>query len=52
MVLFTDLNVIQQSGGVQFDLVLVLIDKECILTEEYCIVDHFSIKKVFKLSQL
>lgn len=52
MVLFTDWDVIYQGGGVQFDLVLVLSDRECILTEEYCIVDHFSIKEVFKLSQL
>ena len=52
MVLITDRDMIQQDGGVQFDLVLVLIDRECILTEEYCIVDHFSIKEVFKLSHL
>ena len=37
---------IQQGGGVQFDLVLTVSDFECILTEEYCIVDHLSIKKV------
>ena len=52
MVLFTDLDVIYQGGGVKFDLVLVLIDREFILTEEYCIVDHFSFKEVFKLSHL
>ena len=28
MVLFTDLDVIYQGGGVQFDLVLVLIDRD------------------------
>lgn len=50
MVLFTAWDVIYQGGGVQFDLVLVPIDKECILTEEYCIVDHFSVKKVFEFS--
>ena len=52
MVLFTAWDMIQQGVGVQFDLVLVFSDFDCMLTEEYCIVDHFSIKKVFKLSQL
>ena len=41
---------IQQGGGVKFDLVLVFSDFECILTEVYCIVDHFTIKKVFEFS--